>query len=337
MGTTTNGRKGQQLRNTLIDNTKGVLIFLVVLGHYLEKSNGWSNQYLSAILSFIYLFHMPAFVFLAGITAKPNQLGMRIANITIILIVFQLAYLTPIILINGTAPVGLLQPYWILWFLLSLIWWMILTPVIVKFPGALAFSVIISIAGGFLPGDGQQLSIMRTLTFLPFFVGGHLYGNRIVAYLDANMSRRFLAIATLAVTGTISYTLIVIHGFGPYWLYGSYSYVRLGVDDAAGVLLKTSLLALSSASLVAFMYCLTRKTGPLTIVGQNSLSIFVLHGFAVIVAGEILELTGLPPTLWIVVFAVIAAFVTTIFLAHPVFDKAIRRLAGKISAYAKRK
>ena len=54
------------MRNPLIDNAKGVWIFLVVLGHYLEAVGGWDNLYLGAILSIIYLFHMPAFVFFGG-------------------------------------------------------------------------------------------------------------------------------------------------------------------------------------------------------------------------------------------------------------------------------
>ena len=68
---------GGQMRSTLIDNAKGGLIFLVVLGHYLEKSGGWSNQCLNAVLSTIYLFHMPAFVFLVGITTKRDRLRTR--------------------------------------------------------------------------------------------------------------------------------------------------------------------------------------------------------------------------------------------------------------------
>ena len=63
------------MRNPLIDNTKGVFIFLVVLGHYLEAVGGWDNPYLGAILSIIYLFHMPVFVFLTEFRPRKTVLA----------------------------------------------------------------------------------------------------------------------------------------------------------------------------------------------------------------------------------------------------------------------
>ena len=160
------------MRNPLIDNAKGVLIFLVVLGHYLEAVGGWDNPYLGAILSIIYLFHMPAFVFLTGVTAKKDRLGERIANLAIILVVFQFAYVVLEVSSDGEWPVGLFQPFWILWFLLSLIWWTLLLPLIARVPYAFAISIMIAAVAGLYPWDGYQISVMRTLTFLPFFVGG---------------------------------------------------------------------------------------------------------------------------------------------------------------------
>ncbi|EPJ8675541.1 acyltransferase family protein, partial [Acinetobacter baumannii] len=38
------------MRNLHIDATKGVLIFLVVLGHYLERLIGWNEPLNQAIL-----------------------------------------------------------------------------------------------------------------------------------------------------------------------------------------------------------------------------------------------------------------------------------------------
>ncbi len=52
---------------------KGILITLVVLGHWLEATNYWDDGLIRYLLTAIYAFHMPAFIFLAGITSKPDK------------------------------------------------------------------------------------------------------------------------------------------------------------------------------------------------------------------------------------------------------------------------
>ena len=61
------------MRNLHIDATKGVLIFLVVLGHYLERLIGWNEPLNQAILGSIYFVHMPAFIFISGIFFKEKN------------------------------------------------------------------------------------------------------------------------------------------------------------------------------------------------------------------------------------------------------------------------
>lgn len=52
-------------RDTFLDFAKGIAIFLVVLGHVLEKSMEQRN----GVYHFIYLFHMPFFFMLSGYLA----------------------------------------------------------------------------------------------------------------------------------------------------------------------------------------------------------------------------------------------------------------------------
>ncbi len=56
-------------RDSFFDALKGVLIFLVVLGHMLELNKATSDT--SVVLwDFIYLFHMPLFIFVSGYFSK---------------------------------------------------------------------------------------------------------------------------------------------------------------------------------------------------------------------------------------------------------------------------
>lgn len=52
-------------RNSYFDTTKFILIFLVVFGHFLESKMGHS-LICNELHAFIYLFHMPLFIFISG-------------------------------------------------------------------------------------------------------------------------------------------------------------------------------------------------------------------------------------------------------------------------------
>ena len=55
-------------RDYFFDNLKAVLIFLVVLGHFLLPIHG--ESVLVVVKRLIYVFHMPLFVFVSGYFAK---------------------------------------------------------------------------------------------------------------------------------------------------------------------------------------------------------------------------------------------------------------------------
>lgn len=68
-------------RDTYWDSLKFVLIFLVVLGHMIEPYIT-SSKVILAVYNFIYLFHMPLFVFVSGrfsvMKERPTGTAFRI-------------------------------------------------------------------------------------------------------------------------------------------------------------------------------------------------------------------------------------------------------------------
>ena len=58
------------MRDTFIDSSKAILIFLVVFGHFLERFIGYENEVNAVILKTIYFVHMPAFIFISGALFK---------------------------------------------------------------------------------------------------------------------------------------------------------------------------------------------------------------------------------------------------------------------------
>ena len=52
-------------RDYLFDNYKVILIFLVVVGHFIQPAYG-NNALINALKWMIVSFHMPAFIFISG-------------------------------------------------------------------------------------------------------------------------------------------------------------------------------------------------------------------------------------------------------------------------------
>ena len=58
-------------RDAYFDNVKGILILLVVIGHLIEPFY-LKSKFVESLYTFIYTFHMPAFIFLSGLFFKPD-------------------------------------------------------------------------------------------------------------------------------------------------------------------------------------------------------------------------------------------------------------------------
>ncbi|MBO7226086.1 MAG: acyltransferase family protein [Bacteroidales bacterium] len=167
-------------RDIYWDSLKGILIFLVVLGHTLEINlpDGSINR---AVYNTIYLFHMPLFVFVSGRFSHIRDKGKYMRSIIHLIetyIVFQCvrSFLLP--LLSGGEPLWkhIIVPNWIMWYLMSLVWWRLVIYLFLPFilcnkQKVLLISLIACVLGGFVP-LGHVLEFQRTLVFFPFFLLG---------------------------------------------------------------------------------------------------------------------------------------------------------------------
>lgn len=322
-----------QKRDDRLDRAKGLLIFLVVLGHFLEGISGWDMGYSRGALTVIYSFHMPAFVLLAGMTAKSSRLSERVLTFVVLALTAQPVYFYWSVLFGAQPDLEPAEPYWITWFLLAMVWWMLALPLVERFPiPMLCISLAIGIFGGMLPALDYELSIGRAMTFFPFFVIGNLYGVRLL-----NWAADLKVLMKLALTLTIALPIVAfyLHDIDHKWFYGARGFAFMEVPIPYGVGIRVCVAASALLIILALFAWSELLPKFLIALGQRSLAIYILHGLAVKALEAPLEAT-IDMTSGSVAIALcgVAAAATTILLSWSVLNRAIRWYSSNVAKLA---
>lgn len=305
------------VRNNVFDNTKILMIFLVVFGHLIEPIIN-RNDVIKVIYMSIYSFHMPVFIILSGMLSKIDTSESRVVkNITSLIVpflVFTILYeIFNIITKGGISHYTIAwQPYWILWFLFSMFIWKASLPIIMQFRFPLLFSIIISLAAGYVNDVGYFLGLSRTLYFFPFFIAGYIFGpkalsNRFLVKIPKSV---FLLVLILNV-----YIFWVCRELPHQWLYGSLPYAKVGSVEIHTFLIRAALYLISFISSISILMLIPNKESKLTKLGKNSLFVYVWHGFfvkAAIYFGLIHILSNISNTFALTILFITALIITAL-------------------------
>ncbi len=146
-------------RDFLFDNLKFIGIVLVVFAHLLE---GFNTPATDVIYKTIYLFHMPLFIFVSGYCSKFN-IKKIIKKLIIPYVFAQTLWSIIEYFIMGSTQnflLYILTPRWVLWYLLSMIFWRLSTILLEKFDKKMLIATLLcATATGLLAGGGYMMGI----------------------------------------------------------------------------------------------------------------------------------------------------------------------------------
>ncbi|MDR0971078.1 MAG: acyltransferase family protein [Bacteroidales bacterium] len=300
-------------RDKYIDTLKFVLIFLVVLGHviapYIDDPINRTAK------NFIFLFHMPLFIFISGYFSKTTdytKFKKSILRLFETLLIFQLIYRMPDIINLSFSWQDLITPRWTLWYLLSLIFWKIFVfyiPKNIKYINVIWVSILCSLLVGFIPVD-YTLSFQRTFVFLPFFILGY-YSDKLV--FDKIKSIPKLIPYTILIA-TIALFYLVGEDFSPI-MSGSNSYYFNPVSVQLSFLFRLLFLLFAfvlSISVINIVPTLTK----ISALGKDTLLYYLYHGFAVILLNKMVDIFHIPTN-----FLALLIYATIIMLGIFVLSK----------------
>lgn len=260
-----------QDRTDYWDNLKGLLILLVVLGHFIQP-----YDQLNGIWAAIYLFHMPAFLFVTGFFSRRSSMQAdKLMRFCILLIVYN------IILMVGK---GGLHPsawewykvYLSAWYLLAVILYRLTIPLLERIHTwyILAISVCVGLCWGILtPSDPSAL--YKLVPLYPFFVLGYSYGtgrerNFVPPFTFRQRTLGGIVLLGLLLLGLVGnkYGILTYNRliWAPYYEGAEDAIVRLGLY-VCGILGTLSIMSLTGE----------KHTSLITEWGKNSLILYILH------------------------------------------------------------
>lgn len=270
-------------RNPIFDNAKFLMVLLVVFGHLIEpfiKTHGL----VKVVWMFIYTFHMPTFVFLAGLVTKEscNQFDFRkdIESILVPFFIFTILfeiynYLTTGAISGYTRG---LMPFWVLWFLPSLLIWRITTSYFMHFRFPIIIAFVITLSAGYFKEIGYFLGLSRTIYFFPFFLMGFYSKDLWILFEKRRIHKNWLFFSLLSI---IAILVFIMKDQAYQWLFGSYSYQKLSIHGIDAALTRAMIYIISTLCIIAILGLIPSKKSFISEQGRNSLYVYLWHGFIV--------------------------------------------------------
>lgn len=295
-----------QNRNYLIDNSKGLLIFLVVLGHSLEFIRK-DYEVARLLYVFIYEFHMPVFVFISGYLSKNVEKGRRnavrnfLTPFLLFNIIWNLITLVGPLFLRGKftelpseQAFSFFTPGWALWYIFAMFLWKILLPDLLKFKNIFILSVIAGIFVKLSGEFGSYMALSRTITFAPFFLAGYYSSEeklkRFRKFTRFNILNKVPSILILIIGVLIALIFVNYSNIADEFFWADRSYSNFNIEIFTGILLYIAVYIIGFAFVYVFINLMPENQTFLSKIGKNTLSVYFLHTYFI---GSILGLTSL--------------------------------------------
>jgi fucose 4-O-acetylase-like acetyltransferase len=274
------GGKPRKQRDAHLDNAKFLGVILVVCGHVLEDLRDATGAH--ALYLFIYMFHMPLFIVLAGhfsrsFTFSAGKARKLITGLAVPYIIFEVAfsYYRWGLGVADKPTVSLLDPYFVTWFLIALFVWRLSTPVWQQLRWPIGVAVAISVLSGTadLP---TTMDLYRMLGLLPFFVIGLMLKPE---HFERLKRPRVRVVGALVLVGGFVMANIVHRRMTTEWALWRMGFGDLHVSNLTGTVMRLGMLLAGATLVAAFLAVVPTRHTWYTRLGGATMYAYLLHGF----------------------------------------------------------
>jgi fucose 4-O-acetylase-like acetyltransferase len=263
------------------DNAKLGLIFLVVLGHFIlpVKDN---DPCMKTLCDWIYLFHMPAFVFISGYFSKsyvrkPGKHQKLVGYLALYLLFTVCLWIIAYLMTHKFNWTSLFMTSSAQWYMLAMFFWLLVIPHVANTALPISFSLSLALAllAGAFPACGNFLAMSRVIVFFPVFLLGYHYNGQF--FQKSGLGLKCLAGFFLAAV----FILLYVYGnqLSAYLpvMYGRLSYKAMGFPVPQGMVIRLSWYLVSALMGVSFLCAIPNRKLRITKLGERTLGIYVAH------------------------------------------------------------
>lgn len=321
------GRKGtMEQRIAKWDNLKFWMILCVVTGHVIYQFHGTSFE-TDALYLFIYSFHMPVFMFVAGLFSKNAVKEKRYELIVEYLAIYVIMKFTETLgnyIATGKSSFHFLWESGPAWFALAMAVFLFVTMLLKDYrpPVILALAVMIGCFAGLDTHFGDHFASMRICVFYPVFLAGFYMEPKAFDLSNLTKTNRIIVkAASLAVLVIVCFLAFRYFGDSKVLIRlfkGKYEYAEMGMR-LDGVVWRMLCYAFWGVMIPAVIFLTDGKERIYTWLGSRSMSVFIWHNLAIAI---VIRATGLRRILMVnmpnyyLIGAVCIAGVITVLTAY---------------------
>ncbi|MDH6213137.1 acyltransferase family protein [Streptomyces pseudovenezuelae] len=269
-------------RDSYFDNAKYLAILLVAMGHAWEPLRDGSRT-VSAVYTFVYAFHMPAFIVISGyfsrsFDASPQRIRRLVTGVAVPYVLFETAY-TLFTRWTDHEPdraISLLDPLYLTWFLAALFVWRLTTPIWRQVRWPLPLALVTAMLATMSPSIGEDLDMQRLLQFLPYFVLGLCLRPEHFQLLRQWKVRLLAVPVALCALAVAYWTVPRMTGA---WFFHRDSAEQLGSPSWTGPLMTLAIFGCSTVLVACFLAWVPGRRTWFTVLGAGTLYGYLLHGF----------------------------------------------------------
>jgi hypothetical protein len=262
------------------DNVRALAATLIVVLHTTGPAVPDGGM-LDKFNTTLWALRIPAFVILAGVFShsrlEPGRLRGLVSRIVVPATLCWILLSTQKVMLGMEFTYHLSRWPWTLWFLMALLWWRLLLPLITQLRYPLLCTTGLALVAGYFSEIGMNYAGARTLMYLPLFYLGWRLGQGTL-FDSWFTSRHTLPVAWAGLTGSIAGILL----FGPPWRYAAMLYERVPLPIEFAWVPRLLVLAFATFMVLCLLRIAPNRRIPyLTSMGAAGFTIYLLHPFFV--------------------------------------------------------
>ena len=303
-------------RSVYWDNIKGLLMLLTVFAHILYQLQDNSSA-VNNIVDYIYMFHMPAFVFVCGYFGKSEHSRSFEAIVRLLFLYFIFNSIMGFIYGFDS----LLKPMYSYWFLIALVAWRLTAHRIAEFKEIQLILFVIALFAGFFDSIDNTFAVSRIIGFYPFYMAGYLLTNEKSEALEEKAYRKRALIGS----GTALITALIAFISYKFFDFSDNAFQMFPYNESIDVFGRIVLYIIAAMAIFTLRSISPCKKIPLlTMFGRNSLWIFLLHRpFTLIISDLIGELN----TAAVIIVSVASSILICVAFGNDLFCKYANKFA----------